>query len=291
MNKLTKIATASALILGLIGAAHAAPMLQIVSNAAGDPPLANAEAIGDAGGTHYPSAGNPNPVAGAGLPTAMGGWPNNFPIPGTYPPGFALDTGLPPGAGNYGISGYDGSYLSLTKAGNVTFQFMGKGDAIDHNLFQVDTGTGWQTIWDNQVAGYGTCGTTASPTVMSCLNANSSYTGYFNAGLIAFQFLNLTNPVTATNDGANNHSPDKDGLAGYFLGMDPYLASGAFTTIGSVAYAGFTDRGCTPGGPCDHDYEDLVVRITAVPEPGSILLLGIGFMSLVYGRRRMAQSV
>jgi len=281
VNKLTKIATASALILGLIGAAQAAPLLQIVGAGGGAPDPANQEAIGDPGGSGYPFAGSTGAAAQAGMPTAVGGWP-------AAAPGFAPD---PSFGNNMGISGYDGSYLRLNQAGNVTFQFMGKGNAADTNLFEisVDGGATWLTKWNNQSATNGTCAVgapfTSGPTDVQCNTPGSSFTQFFNAGLIDFRFVNTTHPATATNDGVHN---PKDTAAGYFLGIDPYLAGGAFETIGSVVYAGFTDLPCT-GPACDHDYQDLGVRISTVPEPGSILLLGIGFMSLVYGRRKMAQ--
>ncbi len=154
-------------------------------------------------------------------------------------------------------------------------------------MFQLFLGGAWTTIWDNQSRTNGTCGM-SGPTTPNCIFAGSSQTFTFAAGdllagdYLPFQFINLTTPGTATNDGTNNPSPDKQGLAGYFLGMDPYLASGPFSNTGNVAYAGFTDL---PGG--DHDYEDLAVRIS-VPEPGSIFLLGAGLIGLVGMRKRKA---
>lgn len=263
--------------LGSIEAANATAMLQITQGAGGGlpGPLAGAvhrEAIGDNGGTHYPSAPSAVPVAGAGLPTINGGWPSA--------PGFAVDTGLPPGAGNLGISGWDQSYLNLTEAANVTFQFMGKGDSIDHNQFQLYLGGVWTTIFDTK-SGNGTCGASGSFPVIDCSPAGSSVTEFLTAGLIPFRFQNLTTPATATNNGTGNPA---DIQGSFFLGIDPYLASGAFQNVGTAAYAGFTDLACT-GAACDHDYEDMIVR-ASVPEPGTVFLLGIGMLGVASSLRR-----
>lgn len=259
--------------VGSIGSANAA--LQIVGDAAGNGPLdANKEAIGDPGGTLYSHPATSGASAGVGMPTALGGWPAGA--------GFAVDMGPAPGAGNMGISGWDGSYLNLTQAANVTFQFTGRGDAADNNIFQINVGSGWTTIWDNQSSTNGTCGT--SGTSLSCPFAGSQQTFFFNAGLIDFRFMNLNpnHPATATNDGTNN---PKEVAAGFFLGADPYLASGPYSCGGpnascNAVYAGFTDQG---GG--DHDYEDLGLRIS-VPEPGTMFLLGSGLMGFAAMRRR-----
>ena len=281
--------------LGSVSAAQAVPMLQIVDGAGGlaaQPPLppsppypGNAEAIGDPGGTLYTNGPTPGASAGPGMPTDLGGWPNTTP-PAGYPPGFAPD----PSFNNaYGISGWDASYLNLTQDSNVTFQFMGKGNATNHNVFQVDLGAGFVTIWDSWGDGVraplnGTCGM-SGPTSPDCSFPGSQVTKFFTAGLIPFQFINLDTLDAAINDGTNNPSPDKTNHAGYFLGMDPYLASGAFDNTGRVTYAGFTDMPVGTGG--DHDYEDLIVRMS-VPEPGSIFLLGAGLLGLSGMRKRKA---
>ena len=311
MNKLIKIAAVSALVLGMAGTANAIPMLQItggVSNAAtpdssptgnswtnvgGAPDAADAENIGDPGGTAYANGPTVGASAGPGLPTATGGWPNsaNFGMDNGHAPAPAYPPGCTPTVNcAMGISGYDGSFVNLTEGADVKFQFMGKGDATDHNQFQIwDPTSGaagaWVTIWDSQSAANGTCGMTG--TSPNCPNAGSTQTIYFDAGLLGFRFVNLTTPAIATNDGTNNSSPETSGLAGYFLGVDPYLAS-YDPTMGSAVYAGFTDRPCVTGAACDHDYEDTIVRISSVPEPGTIFLLGAGLLSFGVGRRKMA---
>lgn len=262
--------TAMALI-GAPGLAQASPMLEIVGSGGGAPDAANAEAIGDPGGTLYTNGPTAGASAGPGMPTDLGGWPAGA--------GFAPD---PSFGGALGISGWDASYLNLTESGNVTFQFMGMGDATNHNIFQIFVGGVWTTIWDNQSASNGTCGM-SGPTTPDCSPSGSQYTMFLDAGLIPFLFQNLTTGDVAVNDGAGNPSPDKSNNAGYFLGMDPYLASGTWTSTGKVAYAGFTDQPLATGG--DHDYEDLIVRMS-VPEPGSIFLLGVGLVGLASTRKR-----
>lgn len=109
-------------LAGVPGLAQAVPMLQIVGSGGGAPDPANAEAIGDPGGTLYTNAPTPNASAGPGMPTALGGWPIG--------PGLAPDSGF---NNSLGISGWDASYLKLAGLGtgstNITFQFMGKGNA------------------------------------------------------------------------------------------------------------------------------------------------------------------
>ncbi|MEJ2565972.1 MAG: PEP-CTERM sorting domain-containing protein [Gammaproteobacteria bacterium] len=324
MIKLSTIAAAAALSLGVAGTANAIPMLEITgspttdgvsptptssptgnswTHVGGAPSSANAEAIGDPGGSVYPIADSVPP--GPGLPTVQGGWPDTASFaPDTFgyaAPGTTCTAGVDCPRG---ITGYDASYLRLTEGATVTFQNMGQGDATDHNVFQVwDPTSGatgaWLTIFDNKSSD--NCGASGSsvPTI-TCTNPGSSVRIYFDAGLIAFRDVNLTTTGAigetqllcpagcATNDGSNNHSPDKDGLAGYFLGMDPYLTSTQYDTVGRATYIGFTDRGCT-GTTCDHDYEDLVVR-ASVPEPGTIFLLGAGLLGVGVGRRKLARN-
>jgi len=268
---------------GAVSVANANSLSIVDGPAFGLPNSLYQEAIGDPGGSAlYPTT--PGQVPGAGLPTVLGGWP-------TPAPGFAPDSSYPPGVGGaVGISGYDGSYLKLDQAGDVTFQFLGKGDAANHDIFQLYIGNAWATIFDNRSSP--TTGVSGTP---------PQYTGYsvthfLAAGLIPFQFVNLdagftvgnvgsTGKATDPNDNPNIHdNPDK---AHFFLGVDPYLAKDKFDTSGTAVFAGLTDLGFVAAG--DHDYEDLVVRIS-VPEPGILALLMAGLLGFGVLRRRQAVS-
>ncbi len=275
------------------GTAQASPSFQILA------PGTNQESIGDPGGTAYPSTASATPGPGSGLPTVLGGWPSTSSfVPDSV--GYNFPSGCTGGVGGdctAGISGFDGSYLNLTEPGTVTFQYMGKGDAVNHNQFQIslDGGATWVTIFDNWGAN-GTCGASGSPTpVIDCSYAGSSASYNFPAGLIPFRFVDLTNGLSSINDGTNNLK-DIPSQPGYILGVDPYLASGPYNTTGQVVYAGFTDR----PQDIDHDYEDLIVRMTVSGRPtstsiptlsewGMILLAGILGLGAIISLRQRRQ--
>jgi hypothetical protein len=288
MIKLTKIASVvlgAVVALGAAGVANASALLQIVG------PNKQQEVIGDAGGTSYAWAPGPGP--GAGLPTVAGNWPD------PPAPGFAADTSF---GGARGITGFHTGYLNLTEAANVTFQFMGGGDSTLQNRFLVDFGSGFKQIFQDSHVGVdggltNPCPVGPGSTIPACDHltegtagvgpfVQNQYTYFFSAGLIPFQYITGDGLFTLTNDGTNNPDPHATASAGYFLGVDPYLATGTFQESGTAVYAGLTDRGTPVGSPpIDHDFQDMGVRIS-VPEPGSIFLIGIGMVGLAFGRRK-----
>ncbi len=107
--------------------------------------------------------------------------------------------------------------------------------------------------------------------------------------MIAFRYV-TGNGVTVTNNvlGGNPdphpdpQNPNAPGSPGYFLGVDPYMASGIFQSSGTAVYAGLTDL----PGTSDHDFQDLGVRISVVPEPGGIALAFAGLAGLTFVSRR-----
>jgi len=262
MNK-TIIASSIVGLFALSGAMNlASANLLTIDNINGGTALAPngvAETIGDPGGTNHANPATAGASAGVGMPTAQGGWPNSA--------NFGSDSSF---GGAKGISGWDGSSLILDQAGWVTFQFTGKGDATDHDQFLLNGAV----IWDNQSSSNGTCG--ANGSALNCVFPKSEQTFFLNAGHIDFGYLNVTTGKSVHNDETNIH----DNLNGpaFFLGVDPYLGSGL---SGLAVYAGFTDLPADG----DHDYEDLGVRISTVPEPSSLMLLILGILGFNALRR------
>ena len=127
----------SSAIIGLLAVSSVmnvanANFLEIVNGSGGAPNPSYQEAIGDPGGTNYTNGPTSGASNGPGMPTDLGGWPASS--------NFAADTSF----GNaLGITGYDGSYLKLDQAGMVTFEFMGKGDAGNHDIFQLWLNGAW----------------------------------------------------------------------------------------------------------------------------------------------------
>ena len=154
-----------------------------------------------------------------------------------------------------------------------------------------------------------------APTPVPCPDLDcNQYTILLDEGLIPFAFDlggsdstpggPFAGPINAPNTlwtngipepgapqyaGAMGNPPDESPFPGYFLGCDPYLATGPFqTTCESAAYIGLADRPRinAAGDVLDHDYQDMVIRV--IPEPGSLLLLGAGLIALAGLRRRKA---
>ena len=261
-------------LAGAVGSASAAPILQIVTTNA-----SAQEVVGDSGGSAYPWAGGAG--SGAGAPsttTTPNPWPNG--------PGIGPDPSFP----GSGVTGYDASYLYLSEAANVTFQFMGGGNASLVNLFGIDTNLNGaldplEVLFNR--ASTNPCAIALGATTPSCVAGTNQFTFFFGAGALPFLYV-TGQGVTLDNTGAGLGNPgDESEWAGYMLGADPYLATGLYDTSGTAVYAALSDR---VRGPGEHDYSDMTVRIS-VPEPGTLALLGLAMGGLALIRRRTKKSM
>jgi hypothetical protein len=104
----------------------------------------------------------------------------------------------------------------------------------------------------------------------------ASFTLNLAAGAISFGFSYDQN--AGAHSLLNGQRDDANGayLAQIGLGTTPNAGSGG------VAYLGLSDNPY----PTDHDFQDLTLRVTDVPEPTSAALLCSGLVSLAFAYRR-----
>jgi len=192
---------------------------------------------------------------------------------GTIPAGAGVNNFIPVLFPGPTIGGYYGSQIdfSVTGPSILTFEFFGGEadfiDAFDYNGSQLFVHTS---------------GTLISPNLSSPL---ATFTTTINgSGLLNFVFDANSN----TSHDADGSNPDNSGhnLLGpnFFASCNPFTALPGGQSCNSV-YLFLDDSG---GGP-DDDYDDMLVRatVTTLPEPATLLLLGLGlFVGSLAVRRR-----
>jgi len=167
-----------------------------------------------------------------------------------------------------GVTGYDGASLDVLLGGPLLFTYVGDGNASYENVFTIGghsfdtkTSTPGDSFIVNLAAGVPSFTFSANKTVSI---------GNGQAGLLA--------------------GPGYENVSVFyaFSGSSSLLSP---ATSGNALWLGFSDGGGISGLcgliPCDNDHNDLVVQVSAVPEPATWLSLaaGLTLFGLMAGRR------
>ena len=188
------------------------------------------------------------------------------------------NTGFPgylPANGNTNATspdGYHNGIVTLT-AGTYSLQYWGSGNSSFNNTFTLNAGSGYSILSAGttivSIGPGGNGGFTATPLILAVTAPSAT---------LNFTFSTTGTPACTVSSGSSDIS-----ACDYIAGVDGVPVAGSSST-GNVGYLGFADR----AEAVDIDHQDLTIRITQVPEPASLGLLGLGLAGLGLARRRRA---
>ncbi len=180
---------------------------------------------------------------------------------------------------NNPLGGYYGSQVYL-QGGSYVVEFLGR-EAGANNQFRYLGGNGAPAFTINS--------NIAGTNEFNINGIGTSYALTLTGGLFNFSFYS---PVDGGKTAANgsNPAPTSD-IANFFATFQAPPGNGSAGAMsGDVLYLFFDDTGSSDWRLADDDnHDDMVIRITFVPEPTTLALFGAGLAGLGLARRARAR--